>query len=302
MLPAASLPEDGDLRLGSVSLSGKRVHATWGPGEPVAWVTREPVPDAGRVWLAISAMAESTGLQPVLYLDNGYGGGQEADFHAPCDAGQLDRIDAREILAGLWGQKTVVMEGGRALEEGDPGFDPTLAEEYQPFSRQFPGLAPYSDGELTGAEIVRAVDSLPSAHLCLAAAARAADLPAVTGWVTTDAWPSPLPVSAVLRSWEDRFGARLVQLGPGAEIRLLVGRPPRSQAAAQAVTAEIWAFADAWIDRHHEVELTTLSEIIPNVLDASIWGFWWDLWESANERHSAGPCGPAAHSARSNSA
>lgn len=275
-MPGTHLPEDGEVRLGSLILSGRRVGATSGSGEPVAWITDEPVPVAGRIWLALSAMAAETGLQPVLNVASGYGNPPEAVFFAPCDVTALDQMSASEILAGLWAQKAVVIEDGRALEEGDPGFDPTLAEQYQPFSQQFPGLAPASGGVLTIAETLHAVDSLPAAHVCLGPASRAADLAAVVGWVATDAWPSALPVSAVLRSWEDRFGARLIQMGPGAEIRLLVGRPPRTTAAAQAITAELWAFCDAWVDQYHEIELTAIPEIVPHVLNGAIWGFWWD--------------------------
>ncbi len=73
----------------------------------------------------------------------------------------------------------------------------------------------------------------------------------MTGWQVSDAWDSPLLVSAVLRSWEDRFGARLLQLGPSAEIPLPACRPARTLAAAQAVAVEAWAFCHAWIDQDH---------------------------------------------------
>jgi len=223
----------------------------------------------------MSAMAAETGLQPVLHIAVG-GGRPENDFYAPCDVTQLDEMSAEQILADLWRQKTVEIVDGKALEEGDPGFDPRLAEHYKPFSRQFPGLAPSPDMKLTEAETSRAVDSLPAAHLCLVAASRAADIPAAVGWMATDAWSSALPVSAVLRSWEERFEARLVQIGPGAELRLLVGRPPRTLAAAEAITAELWAFCDAWVDQHHELELTSIRRIAPHAIAAPIWGFWWD--------------------------
>ena len=47
------LPEDGELRLGSLRLRGRRVGAALSGGQPVAWVTEEPVPDAGSAWLAL---------------------------------------------------------------------------------------------------------------------------------------------------------------------------------------------------------------------------------------------------------
>jgi Domain of unknown function (DUF4253) len=110
----------------------------------------------------------------------------------------------------------------------------------------------------------------------IAPAIRPADLLAVVGWNISDAWDSALPVCAILHSWEDRFGAQLLQIGPSAEIRLLVDRPPRTMQAAQAIAAEQWAFCDAWIDQDSEAELTAISEITPRLGHAPIWGFWWD--------------------------
>ena len=70
-----------------------------------------------------------------------------------------------------------------------------------------------------------ALETVPAAFVCLAAARRPADFPAEVGWLATEAWDPPLHLSAVLRSWEDRFGARVLQIGAGAEIRLLVSGP-----------------------------------------------------------------------------
>ncbi len=126
-------------------------------------------------------------------------------------------MNAADILAALWEGRTWGAD------------DPRAAEEFRPYSGEFPGLAPATAGPpLTKAETERALDSLPPAHVCLVAAGRPADVLAVTGWQVSDAWDSPLLVAAVLRSWEDRFGARLLQLGPGAEIRLLAGLPART--------------------------------------------------------------------------
>lgn len=49
-------------------------------------------------------------------------------------------------------------------------------------------------------------------------------------------------------------------------------------AVAQAIAAELWAFADTWVDYRDEryAQLDEVSSIIPRVLDASIWGLWWD--------------------------
>jgi hypothetical protein len=252
------LPHDGNLRLGSLRLRGRRVDATLSHGQPVAWVTDEPVPDAGSAWLAISDMAASTGLRPVLDVPSVPGGSPGESFYNPVDVADIGRLSAAAILARLWEEKA---------EDED---------EYQPFSLQFPGLAARSAEQLTRDATLRALDSVPPAHICLAAASRPADLLAAIGWNISDRWDSPLPVCAVLRSWEDRFGAELLQIGPSAEIRLLVKRPPRAIEAAQAIAAEQWAFGDTWIDQDSEAQLTAVSEITPRLINAPIWGFWWD--------------------------
>jgi hypothetical protein len=258
------LPDDGDLRLGSLRLRGRRVGAALSSGQPVAWITEEPVPDAGSAWLAISDMAADTGLRPVLDVPSVPGGSPGESFHNPVDVADIGRLSAADILAGLWEEKTA---------DGD---DDLSIAQYQPFSVQFPGLAARSEKQLTRGDTLRALDSVPPAYICLVAASRPADLLAVIGWNISDAWDSALPVCAVLRSWEDRFGAQLLQIGPSAEIRLLVERPPRTIEAAQAIAAEQWAFCCAWIDQYDEAELTAISEIAPRLINAPIWGFWWD--------------------------
>lgn len=275
-MPAVSLPEDGEWRLGSVLLSGRRVRAYKGTGEPVAWITDELVPNAGRVWRVLSEMATETGLQPVLHVAprRPPEGWQPADdFGRPGDVDQIGRLNAEDILMREWAGRAVNEEVPEGLA---PRFDP--AELYAPFSRQFPGLAPRTEEGLATTEVLRVLDALPAARVCLIAVGRPADILTAVGWEVTDAWESMLPVSAVLRSWEDRFGARLVLIGPGAEIQLIVERPARTLAVAQAITAELWAFADAWMDYRDRKysQLNEVADIIPRVLDATVWGLWWD--------------------------
>ncbi len=82
--------------------------------------------------------------------------------------------------------------------------------------------------------------------------------------------------AAARRSWEDRFGAVLAEVG-FAHIRLLVRRPPRTLPDAQAVAAELWTFCDEFwpVDRPcmavHEVET-----IARHILDIPIWSLWLD--------------------------
>jgi Domain of unknown function (DUF4253) len=75
-----------------------------------------------------------------------------------------------------------------------------------------------------------------------------------------------------VRSWEDRFGARLLEVG-FAEIRLLVQRPPRSLGTAQRVAAEHWAFAD----ESDDIGSAGVGDIAAALLtQPALWQFWWD--------------------------
>jgi hypothetical protein len=124
--------------------------------------------------------------------------------------------------------------------------DAEAAEWRLPFTLEWPGLAPPQYAPLTLAERDHALDVLPriraanrempEARAGLVAADRAADLLAVIGWGgLADRGEPVLPLTAVLRSREDRFGARLIDVGYG-DLRLFVERPPRTLEAAQRKT------------------------------------------------------------------
>jgi hypothetical protein len=221
-MAAGGLPEDGELRLGPVVLpAGRRVLAEHGSGVPVAWATRQVVPDAGRVWSALSDLRGETGLVPVLLADDPAedSGGFAFDsfFFPPADITELDHLDAAELLAGWWDRSL-------GEEEYDPR--PPEAREHAPFGRRFPGLAPGQHAKLSMARLHEALGSLPPARVGLVAAGRPADVLPLVGWYGPQELPGPLPIAAVLRSWEARFGARLLSVDPGAQIRLLAERPP----------------------------------------------------------------------------
>lgn len=280
------LPADGEPLVGSVRLpAGARVPA-YGTDELVAWVTLEPVPDAGRIWLALSGATAQTGLQPLLWVgranDPDYRPGD--DFLEPHDVTGLDDMDAAALLARGWGGRTLDgdLEEAAAwaaqygIEHLSWDDDPDTARLYAPYGETFPGLAPATSGHLPAAEITRAVDLMGPAHLCLVQARRPADVLPLIGWQPTDAFETALPVAAVLRSWEDRFGARLLRIGPSAELRLLVERPPRTTEQATAIAAEHLALSGTWIDPDNGHALTSISDIAPRLVNNPLWGFWWD--------------------------
>lgn len=135
-MAAGSLPEDGELRLGTVSLpAGQRVARAGDDGEAVAWITTGAVADAGRAWLALSDAHQQTGLVPMLLADSRV---EETEgFFIDDDAAStadLDRMDAAGLLRNFWDE---------ALPDDEADGDgPRLVEARAPFSREFPGLAP----------------------------------------------------------------------------------------------------------------------------------------------------------------
>ena len=260
----SGLPGNGELRIGSVALTaGRQIAASYYSGEPVAWATVQPVPQPGRVWAALSAAAPRSGLVPFLLS------GLDGDTRRPWDDGEfndpenirlLDQLDAGQVLASGW------------YDQGYEDDDGELAAMIAPFSGRFPGLAPAAGRPLRPGELEDVLGSLPAARIGVTEAARPADVLPRIGWLGAANWHgTPLPIAAVLRSWEDRFGARLLDVG-FAEIRLLVERPPRSLEAAQRIAAEHCAFCDECGGQG----LRDVSSIAASLVNAPIWTFCWD--------------------------
>jgi hypothetical protein len=269
------LPDDGALRLGTVDLpAGKRIVAHYGSGGPVAWATVEPVPDPGRVWMALSEISAQTGLVPFLLagLDaTTRRPWDEQEFSDPVDVSPLADMDAAELLEELWRGETEE-EYGDEFDDEDESEDEEFAAMIAPFSHEFPGLAPDGDQPLSAQEVEQAIGSLPPARIGLAGASRPADVLPLIGWEgAINRWENALEIAAVLRSWEERFGARLLRVG-FAEIQLLAQRPPRTRQAAQLLAAEQFAFCDECAGQG----LADVGSITDHLLQSPIWTFWWD--------------------------
>jgi hypothetical protein len=220
------------------------------------------MPDAGLVWSALWGAHGQTGLVPVLLTDNE----KDEDFFFYGGLGDLtalDDLDAAELLAGWW-------EGKRSADEEEDSDH--MAAIRGPFTSQFPGLAPREDIALSMAQLHQVLRSLPAAPIGLVPARRAADVLPAAGWCGSDQFQTSLPIAAVLRSWEARFGARLLTVGPGAQIQLLVERPPRTTEAAQAIAAEHLAFCDECAGQG----LSDIPRITDSLINAPTWTFWWD--------------------------
>jgi len=228
------------------------------------------VPDPGRIWQALSEIAAETGLVPFLLagLDQTTARPwDDGEFSDPADIGQLAELDPAELLAELWAGE---------FEEPDNETDEDLDDDFlamiAPFSCEFRGLAPAADQQLTPREIEQALGSLRPARIGLAAASRPADVLPLIGWDgAANHWEDALVIAAVLRSWEDRFGARLLRVG-FAEIQLLAARPPPTLQAAQHLAAEQFAICDECAG----TGLHDVSSITAHLMHSPIRTFWWD--------------------------
>jgi hypothetical protein len=283
-MAAGILPGDGEARVGGIALPAGRQVLTFDeddePLGPVAWVTGRTLADAGLVWLALSSVGEQTGLVPILLEDD-----EDEDDYFFEDQFELGGYtSSSERLEELAGE--VILEArwqGNLPSEAEEADYPDFAARRAPFARSFPGLALAVSTGLGPERLGEVLVSLPAARIGLVAASRPADVLAKAGWSTFDDYLeyASLPqgpvspaawIGAVLRSWEDRFGARLLNVGPGAEIRLLVERPPADSESAQRVAAEHFAFADECDFLGH----SDIAEIAAALVGAPIWQFWWD--------------------------
>jgi hypothetical protein len=261
------LPADGPALIGPVPLPpGSRLR-TGVAGEPVAWVTSEPVGDAGLAWQALSDLHPQTGLVPVLICGPdgpGLAGPEgEAGLDAPADVAQLSRMDAAVVLAREWDGP---LPPG---EDDDEAAFP--AAQRAPFGPRFPGLAPAVESSLTAAGLHDVLVAIPASHLALVPAGRPADVLPLIGWAgASNRWGEATPAAAVLRSWETRFGARLLQVGSAA-VTVLAGRPPRDQGTAQRIAAEHRAFCDECGGDG----LVSISDISARLLATPLWSFRW---------------------------
>jgi Domain of unknown function (DUF4253) len=268
-MTSSPVPPDGPLRLGPVQLPRGRQIAGF-ESEPLLWATEGPVPDAGRAWFALRRVREQTGLIPILIT-----GLSKEEPGRPWDTGELDEpidprdvdtLDAATVLATCWSDSL------EAPEDGE--MDPDEARAIAPFSARFPGLAPASrDRPVTAAEATELLALVGEERIGLVPAERAADVLAVVGFLgTANRYGTPAEVTCVLRSWEDRFGAVLLEVG-FAGIRLLVQRPPRTREAALALAAEHFALCDECGGLNAQTEVGDIADIL---LDAPVWTLWWD--------------------------
>ncbi len=211
--------------------------------------------DQHPAYARLLAEAPVTGCCPVLMSDDCL---QYLRF--PDDPEQtlaeVAQTDAADVLAGQW-----------------PGSCYDHCSCREPFGDEFPGLVagpgPVDDADAEAAELA---GRWAWRHLALVPVSRPADVPAAVGWPGTCNYRDDVvSLSAVLRSWEDRFGARLVMMDR-ATLWVSVAAPPWTEAECLGVAAEHFSFCcdvDGEDPRPLRVYASTLR-------GNRTWRFWWD--------------------------
>ncbi|MFF4772578.1 DUF4253 domain-containing protein [Microtetraspora fusca] len=235
---------------------------------PVLWMSARPV-DA-EVWSAFRAQHSRSGLWPLLLShDLSYGEDRPwADGELTYwPVAEIDRHDAAGFMAAEWASWA---------EEGDGDDQGFGLKHLEPFGRECPGLAAAPAMTRDPAEVAdRFAEHMAArpAHLGLVAAERGADALTAMGWLGPVNHHETPPLSAMLRSWEDRFGVRVVSVGFDT-LHLSVAAPPTTLPEALHVAAEHFVFCPDNVGQGHPDG--TLRSYAERLIGASSWDFWWD--------------------------
>ncbi|MCW2945198.1 MAG: hypothetical protein JWR24_1915 [Actinoallomurus sp.] len=215
------------------------------------WISDAPVP--AELWTRLRAEHRTSGLWPVLLEDSAqpWSAGQIA----PEPVAEIGDYEAAAFMAEVWSDWEI------------PPVDLT------PFGRYCPGPAPPGDPmEDPSAAADRCAELLTGRPLGLVPVERGADALAAIGWQGArhhNPWTAPL--AAVVRSWEERFGARVVGIGFNT-LDLSVAAPPATLRHALHVAAEHSTFCPETIIQGPG----TLAGYAEQIRGSHSWSFWWE--------------------------
>ncbi|GAA0328201.1 DUF4253 domain-containing protein [Streptomyces turgidiscabies] len=210
------------------------------------WLSDGPVRGAADWWARLYSRHPETGLYPLLleYPDDSFEP-TRGDYGAGVDAASYLR---REWTQDAW-----------------PAFE------------EWPGLAAPAaavpDAAQPAGELATALVRKSRAPcLALVEVSRGADAPAALNWTGPANHMTAEELSVVLRSWEDRFGVRVVGFGQ-AYLYLSVAAPPTDIDQARVLALEHYAACPDWFFVDPSMDLETYPE---ELMKRREWEFWWD--------------------------
>ncbi len=225
------------------------------------WATDKPADDLAFLIHRLADMFTDTGLWPVVWsfpdAPEGYLGGGHHEIDG------IDEINVEDLLVERWSRYRSHIGGVSDLTDF-----PGLAAAQPRTENQSPD--PWPAPVLTG-----------PAYLLLVPCNRPADAVTALGGIGA---VTPAPVtSAVLRSWEERFGAVFYQAEPEVT-RVAVARPPQHRDQAVALAAELYALNPRLGDLDQTASALLGGDPPPSAANAGItatdWNISWskDVW------------------------
>ncbi|MFI7103259.1 DUF4253 domain-containing protein [Streptomyces sp. NPDC050161] len=233
------------------------------PADPVLWVSDEPLPaaEAGHRWGELYGRRRESGLWPLLLGALPDADGEplrpwhNGQLHSTSSA-ELDEADLAQLGADGWEE---LRQYAQLPYPTWPGMAPAARPADDPDARAL-ALTGSADG-------VRALFSGAGRgpYLGLTDATDGACAILACGWQPEI---GPDAVAGMVRTWDQRFGARLCAL-ESQSLGLSVAWPPRTPDHARQVAAEHLAFCP---DLTEAVDFDTYAAAL---VDAPVWALGW---------------------------
>ena len=243
--PQLGLPADGPATVGGVDLPAGRV--LLGSDQRLAWITDETVPGTASVWKTLYDARSATGLYPVVLLDDGLERGWEAEVFFANQPFELDKLVLDEVMQHA-------------------------ADSYLDEPRPYDGLAPGSSGVADEAAADAAASGIPDGRILLVEAPRGGDALSFMGWTGNATYDTAEAIAVVIRSWEDRFGARVVAVGPTTVV-LTIANPPATPDEAAALSKEL-VLIDPDLEQADTAPVTVVA-LGEALIGQHLWTLWW---------------------------
>jgi hypothetical protein len=248
----AELPGEGPLTIGSVELPTGEVVAD------VIWVTSDFVSDPVQTWVDLVAEYPESGLWPVI-IDG-----------LPTE---LDFVGSAADMRGLDDAENASSTASAALERSAREWQTDLT----PYN-EFPGLAdPEYDCDADLISLIDRSEPFPgytdSVLIGVVPVRRPSQIVASTGWHgAVNSTLSEVEVSAVLRSWEERYGGALVGLG-FADLTVAFTRPPTDTEVRSQLAAEVAIF-NTPASSGPDSDQTAIERYAGEISDGVLWLSW----------------------------
>jgi hypothetical protein len=296
-MPGGGLPPGFDLLFNSEEEAAERVlDVDLPPGRlvepqdeedawdgPAYWLSNEPA--SADLWIRLHQAHSRSGLWPVFanphrrYKERPWAAGEVS----PNPVADIGRAKPEDVLKAFW-RAWIGGEHHLWVEDHDPlklasGLTVNAERkhpELEPFGLGWPGLASATTGpdpdEFADQDVRENDDG--TSRIMLVPVARSADVLTAVGWHgPVNYIQENSLLSSVLRSWEERFGARLIEVGYDT-LHLAVAAPPIIQEHAELVAAEHFAFCPDNVVQG--MSGTIRAYAASEVLGKTDWWFWWD--------------------------